>query len=47
MRQILLAGLPPLGGIAFSVDRLMMLICDVTNLRELHIRLNLPEQKPA
>ena len=68
-------GAPPHGGMAFGVDRLVMLICGVTNLREitlfpmnqqaqdllmgapsdpspkqlreLHIRLNLPEAKPA
>ena len=66
-------GAPPHGGMAFGVDRLVMLICGVTNLREitlfpmnqqaqdllmgapsdpspkqlreLHIRLNLPEAK--
>jgi aspartyl-tRNA synthetase len=66
-------GAPPHGGMAFGVDRLVMLICGVTNLREitlfpmnqqaqdllmgapsdatpkqlreLHLRLNLPEAK--
>ncbi len=68
-------GAPPHGGMAFGVDRLVMLICGVSNLREitlfpmnqqaqdllmgapsdaspkqlreLHLRLNLPEEKKA